>query len=209
MAQQEEGWPLGLQPLNVRVGLTRNGDFSGSVSFNTLLTGSPMSSTDSSSNLDTESTGSFFHDRSITLGSLIGVSNILELSRKSSKIRRVEVSNPKEKKSHKPKTWLFSLCSRDTTDAESVKNPPSLGHFLAVERRASNEYRRNRNPLCYGPDELALGTPELAEPNSLFVNGHVAPPRQCTFYGADVERRRNGGGGSILVLFSCMFGQES
>lgn len=49
--QQEDGWPLGLQPLSLRVGLVRN---HGSVSFNTLLTGSPSSSTDSSSDLDTQ-----------------------------------------------------------------------------------------------------------------------------------------------------------
>ncbi|KAK9169645.1 hypothetical protein Syun_001785 [Stephania yunnanensis] len=51
---QEEGWPLGLQPLNMRVGLVRTRDFSGSISFNTLITRSPSSSTDSSSDLDTE-----------------------------------------------------------------------------------------------------------------------------------------------------------
>lgn len=52
---QEEGWPLGLQPLNVRIGLGRTRDFFGSMSFNTtMLTGSPTSSTDSSSDLDTE-----------------------------------------------------------------------------------------------------------------------------------------------------------
>ncbi|EEF21793.1 conserved hypothetical protein, partial [Ricinus communis] len=51
----EKGWPLGLHPLNMKVGLPKNGDFSGSVSFNTLLTGSPTSSTNSSSsNLNTE-----------------------------------------------------------------------------------------------------------------------------------------------------------
>ena len=52
---QEEGWPLGL-PLNVRVGLGRTGDYFRSISFNTtaMLTGSPTSSTDSSSGLDTE-----------------------------------------------------------------------------------------------------------------------------------------------------------
>lgn len=54
MAQQEEGWPLGLQPLNVRAGQVRNRGFNGSLSFNTLITGSPSSSTDSSSDLDTE-----------------------------------------------------------------------------------------------------------------------------------------------------------
>lgn len=40
--------------MHVRVGLAQNNEFSGSVSFNTLLTGSPTSSTDSSSDLDTE-----------------------------------------------------------------------------------------------------------------------------------------------------------
>ncbi|XP_058000565.1 uncharacterized protein At3g17950 isoform X2 [Hevea brasiliensis] len=205
----EEGWPLGLQPLNVRVGLPRNGEFSGSVSFNTLLTGSPTSSTDSSSDLDTESTGSFFHDRSITLGSLIGVSNILEFSRKSSRVRKVKVL--KDKKSDKKhKTWIFSLCSRETTDAQSVNNPPPLAHFLAVERRAANEYRRNQRPNTY--DELSLAQP-FTEPNSLFVNGRVAPPRVSP-YETDSEKRRNGGlehgnGHGVPVLFSCMCGQLS
>ncbi|KAF2321916.1 hypothetical protein GH714_004517 [Hevea brasiliensis] len=174
----EEGWPLGLQPLNVRVALPRTGEFSGSVSFNTLLTGSPTSSTDSSSDLDTEKHYS---------GSLIGVSNILELSRKSSRVRKVEVI--KEKKSNKkPKTWLFSLCSRDTTDAQSVNNPPSLAHFLAVERRAANEYGRNQSPNIYGPDELSLAQ-SGTEPNSLFVNGQVAPPRVSPWHETDAERK--------------------
>lgn len=51
---QEDGWPLGLRPLNARVGLVRNRNFSGSVSFSTLLTDSPSPSTASSSDLDTE-----------------------------------------------------------------------------------------------------------------------------------------------------------
>ncbi|CAK7331570.1 unnamed protein product [Dovyalis caffra] len=211
MAQQEEGWPLGLHPLNVRVGTARNGDFSGSISFNTLLTGSPTSLTDSSSDLDTESTGSFFHDKSITLGSLIGVSNILEHSRKSTRARKVEVVE--DKKSCKSKTWIFSLCSRDTTDAQIVNNTPSLGHFLAVER-AANECRRNRGPIIYGPhDELELAQP-VTEPNSLFVNGHVAPPRLNQSSGAGAERRGNEesehcGEYAVPVLFSCMCGQPS
>lgn len=50
---QEGGWPLGLQPVNLRVGLVRNRNLSGSASFSTLLTASPTS-TDSSSDLDTE-----------------------------------------------------------------------------------------------------------------------------------------------------------
>lgn len=57
--QEEGGWPLGLQPLGGRVsgGLAsgnRTRDNSGCVSFSTLLTGSPSSSTDSSPDLDSE-----------------------------------------------------------------------------------------------------------------------------------------------------------
>ncbi|TYG67766.1 hypothetical protein ES288_D05G102100v1 [Gossypium darwinii] len=156
MAIQEGGWPLGLQPLNVRLGLARNHDYSGSISFNTTLTASPTSSADSSSDLDTQSTGSFFHDKSVTLGSLIGVSSILELSKRSVKGRKTEA--PREKRSNnnnRSKVGLFSLCSRDSTDAEDV-DAPSLGHFLTVERRAAGEYRRNHSPTTtvYGPDSL-------------------------------------------------------
>lgn len=215
MAQQEEGWPLGLQPLNVRVGLGfgRSNNFSGSISFNTLLTGSPTSSTDSSSDLDTESTGSFFHDKSITLGSLIGVSSIVELSKRSVRVTKVE--SPKDKKGcNKSRTWLFSLCSRDTTDADNTTSPPSLGHFLAAERRAANDNRRNQSPYIYGLDEFAFSQAN-SEPNSLFLNGQVMPPRGSPWHGS--ENRLTGGlddyqgniGNAAPVLFSCMCGQPS
>ncbi|KAF5751466.1 hypothetical protein HS088_TW02G00480 [Tripterygium wilfordii] len=203
MAQQEEGWPLGLQPLNVRVASY------GSISFHTLLTGSPTSSSDFSSDLDSKSTGSFFHDNSITLGSLIGISSILELSRKSIRGRKAE--DLKEKKSCKSKTWFFSLCSRDSTDAESPNNPLSLGHLLAVERRAANENRRNQSPCIYAPDELALAPP-VPEPNSLFVNGHVAPPQTSPWYGSSGRSEHGSGSGSgygFPSLFPCMCGQSS
>ncbi|XWS71696.1 hypothetical protein CRYUN_Cryun03dG0160900 [Craigia yunnanensis] len=217
MAQQEEGWPLGLQPLNVRVGLARNHDYSGSISFNTILTGSPTSSTDSSSDLDTESTGSFFHDKSITLGSLIGVSSILELSKTSVRGRKAETTREKRSNNNRSKVWLFSLCSRDDTDAENVNanNAPSLGHFLEVERRAASQYRRNHSPTTvYGPDEFALSQPNL-EPNSLFVNGCVAPPQTSSCYDSDAENRKNAGLGNdgnsygVPVLLSCICGQPS
>ncbi|XWS28843.1 hypothetical protein CRYUN_Cryun25bG0106400 [Craigia yunnanensis] len=193
MAQQEGGWPLGLQSLNVRVGLARNHDYLGSISFNTIPSGSLTSSTDSSSDLDTESTGSFFHDNSITLGSLIGVSSILELSKRSVRGRKAEAEREKRSNNNRSKVWLFSLCSRDNTDADqnvNANNDPSLGHFLAVERRAASEYRSNLSPTVYGPDELALTQPNL-ELNSLFVNGCVAPPRTSSCHGADTANRKN------------------
>ncbi|KAG4198588.1 hypothetical protein ERO13_A05G096000v2 [Gossypium hirsutum] len=201
----EGGWPLGLQPLNVRLGLARNHDYSGSISFNTTLTASPTSSADSSSDLDTQSTGSFFHDKSVTLGSLIGVSSILEMSKRSVKGRKIEA--PREKRSNtnnRSKVGLFSLCSRDSTDAEDV-DAPSLGHFLTEKRRAAGEYRRTHSPTttAYGPDELALAQPN-SESNTLFVNGCVAPPRTSSCHAADDDNNYG-----VPVLFSCMCGQPS
>ncbi|KAK3006485.1 hypothetical protein RJ639_015647 [Escallonia herrerae] len=210
MTQQEEGWPLGLRPLNVRVDLGRNHDFSGSVSFNTLLTGSPSSSSDSSSDLDTESTGSFFHDKSITLGSLIGVSSIVQLSRRSGRGRRPEKFC--SKKSYGSKTWCFCLCPRDSTDAEiATNNTASLGHFLAVERRVAQEHRRNPSPDIYGPDELALAQPDRG-PNSLFVNGFIAPPQSSLWSGSEIERRQRrefDHGYGVPILFPCLCGEPS
>ncbi|CAJ1798154.1 unnamed protein product [Sphenostylis stenocarpa] len=149
MMMQEEGWPLGLRFLNSGLGLVRNG--SGSASFSTVLTASHTPSTDSSSDLDTESTGSFFRDNSITLGNLIGISNFLELSRRSTRGRMVEPSKD-NKKIHKLKPWLFSLCSRLSTDAVSANDAPSLAHYLEAERRAASTYRRNQCSTTYGPN---------------------------------------------------------
>ncbi|XP_039136813.1 uncharacterized protein At3g17950 [Dioscorea cayenensis subsp. rotundata] len=72
-AAQENGWPLGLvQPVNVIMGLEpiRNLDFSGSLSSGNFCV--------TSSNSETESSISFFNDRSITLGSLIGFTSIVK-----------------------------------------------------------------------------------------------------------------------------------
>lgn len=214
-AHQEEGWPLGLQPLNVRIGLGRARDYIGSMSFNTtMLTGSPTS-TDSSSDLDTESTGSFFHDRSITLGSLIGVSSILELSRRSIRGRRPEPL--KNKKPCKAKPWIFSLCSRDSIDVKSTtNNTPSLGQFLAVERRAANnEQRRNQSHNLDVPDEISLAQ-FIPQTNSLFVDGRVAPPQSSSLSGSEGESSQSGGidhgnnnGHGVPVLFSCICGQDT
>ncbi|XP_074295092.1 uncharacterized protein LOC141622956 isoform X2 [Silene latifolia] len=180
------------------------------MSFNTtrtnVLTASPTSSTDSSSDLDTESTGSFFHDRSITLGSLIGVSSILEFSRRSIRGRRPEPL--KVKKPCKTRPWIFSLCSRDSIDVKTTTTTtPSLAQFLAVERR-------NQGPQAFVPDEISLGQP-ISEPNSLFENGRVAPPQLSPWPGSEGENGHSRGmepgnnGYGVPVLFSCMCGQDS
>ncbi|XWS67052.1 hypothetical protein CRYUN_Cryun05aG0253400 [Craigia yunnanensis] len=210
MAQREEGWPLGLQPLNARIGLVRNRDFSGSVSFSTLLTASPSSSSISSSDLDTESTGSFFHDKSITLGSLIGISSFLEHSRRSTRRRTTETSRD-QKNNYKSRPWLFSLCSKLSTDAVDTNNAQSLGHFLEGERRAANIYRRNQTPTAYGPGDF---TPVMltSEPNSLFVGEHIAPSSNAALSAEDVRKSdrellEHGTGYGVPLLLSCLCGQ--
>ncbi|KAK9289804.1 hypothetical protein L1049_007964 [Liquidambar formosana] len=209
MAQQEDGWPLGLQPLNARVGLLRNRDYSGSVSFSTLLTASLSSSTGSSSDLDTQSTGSFFHDKSISLGSVLGVSSIIELSQRSTRGRTAETL--REKKNYKSRSWIFSLCSKLTTDAVNMDNTPSLGHFLQVERRASSIYRRNQSPTIYGPDDFSQVLP-ARDANPLFISGQVAPP-QSSGLGSDGRNNgeffENGNGHGVPLLLSCLCGQLS
>ncbi|XP_060215994.1 uncharacterized protein At3g17950-like [Lycium barbarum] len=227
MAQQEEGWPLGLQPLNLRIGLG-NRSRDGSTSFNTSLSDSLTSSTDSSSDLDTESTGSFFHDRSTTLGSLIGVNSIINLSRRSTRgIRPNGVMTEVQKNNYRSKTtaWCFSLCPRNSTDAKNVmmirnsdSNAPSLGHFLAVERRAANEHNRrshHHSPLIYGPDEFAMALPNRDQ-NSLFANGQIAPPQLSPWSSGsdDIENRQrtnreldhDAHGQGAPLLFPCMCG---
>lgn len=210
---QGDGWPLGLQPLNVRVELVRNRDLNGSVSFNTLLTGSPTSSpSSSSSDLDTESTGSFFHDKSITLGSLIGVSSILELSRRSTTGKAAETI--RDKKHYKPKPWLFSICSKLSTDAVTMNNnTPSLQQFLEAERRAANIYKRNQNPITYGSGNISHALP-VTDHNGLLVIGNAdAPDRSSPCTSSDYERRSNEGlfqhstnGYGNPLLLSCLCG---
>ncbi|EPS67168.1 hypothetical protein M569_07609, partial [Genlisea aurea] len=180
MAQQEEGWPLGLQPMNVRAGIvSRNRELSLSHSFNTFLSASSISSLDSSSDLDTESSDSFFHEKSTSLGSLIGASSssssssgVLKLSRRSTTATESKRGN-KRRKNYKTKIWFFSLCppelSTDAVSTDTNNNAPSLGHFLEAERRVR---RRNTGPPPIVDDFYQVSSP----PNPLFVGGRIAPP---------------------------------
>uniref|UniRef100_A0A2N9IK44 Uncharacterized protein n=1 Tax=Fagus sylvatica TaxID=28930 RepID=A0A2N9IK44_FAGSY len=113
---------------------------------------SPTISSVSSSDLDTESTGSFFHDRSTTLGTLMGVSFPSITFRAPSQHRDPHVSvsvsvtrkakKPRKKKNNhnhnngvppqmmveRRRRW-WRLCRDDEA------RPSSLGEFLEVERR--------------------------------------------------------------------------
>ncbi|WOG96657.1 hypothetical protein DCAR_0415993 [Daucus carota subsp. sativus] len=181
---QGDGWPLGLQPF-VRVGLVMNSDLNGSVSSNTLLTAS-TSAESYSSDLDTESTSSFFHDKTISLGSLIGASSIVGLSRRSAKGRASETF--RDKKQYKPKPWLFSICSKLTTDAVTTNRTPSLGHFLEVERRTANIYKRNQSLITYCPGDFSY-----TSSNPSFHSGYVDPPNRPSPWTSSDDERSNAG----------------
>ncbi|KAK6942952.1 hypothetical protein RJ641_028329 [Dillenia turbinata] len=202
---QEEGWPLGLQPLNVRVGLMRDVDFPGSASFSTLLTAaSPSSSFDSFSDLDSESIGSFYNEKSITLGSLIGISSILELSRRPERRRAIE--RLRNKKTHKSRAWFFSLCSKLSMENVSINDTPSLAQFLEAERLAANASRRNQTPTN---DSHLFSVLPVSIRRPRFMHGAVNPGI------AEVGRSRfkavmnhaNGYGIPISPLLSCLCGQ--
>ncbi|WOL06930.1 hypothetical protein Cni_G15665 [Canna indica] len=193
--QQEGGWPLGLQPLNLRIGLaSRDFELSGSLnSFSSLTTASPTSSSTSSSDLDAESARSFFGDRSITLGSLIGITgSILDLSSRQQRNSRALL----KKKSHRAinKANWFSLCSAKAQQLSGEmaggEAAPSLGHFLEAERRASVAHPARRSGVSVTYELQGLMRDELSQPataaaaaaaaenHSLFSNGLVLPPHR-------------------------------
>ncbi|PON61363.1 hypothetical protein TorRG33x02_281870 [Trema orientale] len=66
------GWPLGLEIMNVRLQVIGSSP-SAAVERYSLHAPSDSFSSFSSSNLDTESTASFFQDHSVSLGRLIGI----------------------------------------------------------------------------------------------------------------------------------------
>lgn len=122
----------------------------------------------------------------ITFGSLVGISNILELPRRSIGRAKTQVLKRKRGKKSKSRSWLFCLCSNSNSGSnpDAENNPPSLGQFLALERRASNENRKNQiiSLLIMCPDnELALTqTIEEARSYILFVNGTIDPSQSIS-----------------------------
>ncbi|KAJ6672699.1 hypothetical protein OIU85_013981 [Salix viminalis] len=160
---------------------------------------SPTNSSISSSDLDTESTGSFFHDRSTTLGTLMGVTfpaitfrapsqhrlpaaaasaNGGEPRRSAKKRRNLTASAVAERRRRR---W-WSLC-RDGGGAK----PASLGEFLEVERR-------------FGDAAAELDGVTVAEqPGNggvngrlLFADGRVLPPADVAGDGGSTSSMAGG-----------------
>ncbi|KAK1564674.1 hypothetical protein Q3G72_008617 [Acer saccharum] len=160
---------------------------------------SPTISSVSSSDLDTESTGSFFHDRSTTLGTLMGVSFPAVTFRAPSQSRDGHVTanaagggasgtrsknknkNKKKKRgvvapdvSSARRRWRWWRMCSDDCDAK----PASLGEFLEVERRFGDSAFFEA-----AADELegvvVVRAEEEQPPRNgrvLFADGRVLPP---------------------------------
>ncbi|XP_030968434.1 uncharacterized protein LOC126726019 [Quercus robur] len=70
--EEPRGWPLGLGIMNVRLRVRESLPAAAVQPYSVHMPSTSFSSF-SSSNLDTESTASFFQDRSMSLGRLIGI----------------------------------------------------------------------------------------------------------------------------------------
>ncbi|KAL4633037.1 hypothetical protein ACB092_04G092100 [Castanea dentata] len=151
---------------------------------------SPTISSVSSSDLDTESTGSFFHDRSTTLGTLMGVSFpaitfrapsqnrdphvtvsvSVSVSRKAKKTRKSNGGVPPQIMVERRRRW-WRLCR----DEEA--RPSSLGEFLEVERRFGDGafFGAAAAELEGG---VVVEQPQQNQRNGrlLFADGRVLPP---------------------------------
>nr|GMD10648.1 uncharacterized protein At3g17950-like [Ipomoea batatas] len=164
---------------------------------------SPTISSISSSDLDTESTGSFFHDRSITLGTLMGVtfpalafrapSQSQKSKKKSSRVAAVAAAEEEMHRRWRRRRW-WRFC-RDDGDSK----PASLGEFLEVERRFGDV-------AFYGGGAAAAeieGVVMEAQPRNeraLFADGRVLPPPEADEESTGGEAGSGGGGG--LCRFS-------
>ncbi|XP_051113911.1 uncharacterized protein At3g17950 [Andrographis paniculata] len=152
---------------------------------------SPTVSSLSSSDLDTESTGSFFHDRSTTLGTLMGVTLQAITFRASSQHRHQQQQQQQENLSHpsassrrskngnnprktraaaaaaaaarQRRRW-WRLC-RDDADARRA----SLGEYLEVERRFGGG-------SAVELDQELLVQEAHTNGRALFADGRVLPP---------------------------------
>lgn len=129
----------------------------------------------------------------------------------------ISTAKKKNKTQLRSKPWcLLSLCPGNTKDAKientfnNNNNPPSLAQFLALERRANNGgpgIGRDHCPIIYGPDDgLALAQP-VTEPNSLFVDGCVVPPRSTPLFRSGLMENGSKGCGVPFLLY-CICGQD-
>ncbi|XP_074568855.1 uncharacterized protein At3g17950-like [Curcuma longa] len=178
-----------------------------------FIPSSPSFSSLSSSDLDTESTGSFFADRSTTLGTLMGVSfpSSASSSRSARLPSRREHANggaaarrPKpmaadRRRRHGRRGSWWRLCR------DEVSRTTSLGEFLQVERRMSGGDVADGHYVFGGPAASAAAEHVAVGGGPLFANGRVLPPAP-----APARQRRTESMGrlpSLLIPGICSGGE--
>ncbi|KAJ9543391.1 hypothetical protein OSB04_023098 [Centaurea solstitialis] len=161
------------------------------------LSSPTISSISSSSDLDTESTGSFFHDRSTTLGTLMGVATTFptitfrvpshrrdatvtlgsspppttgNVRRRRSNAADL-VTERRRRRLRRRRRWWW-LCS-----GEDLK-PSSLGEFLEVERRFGEEAVFDGGDLMNMEVDDRIDRRRANGEGTLFADGRVLPPPQ-------------------------------
>ncbi|KAF8037843.1 hypothetical protein BT93_B0629 [Corymbia citriodora subsp. variegata] len=176
---------------------------------------SPTASSLSSSDLDTESTGSFFHDRSTTLGTLMGVSfpaiafrnpsqhrephhqtssaaaaavSAAPCGRKSKKPKKKKLATPAAALVAERRRRWWRLCRDDGG------KPASLGEFLEIERRFGDGAFYDGAPQSE-LDGIANSSSQQRNGRVLFADGRVLPPA------VDVGDGTPSAGGGALCRF--------
>ncbi|XP_004503264.1 uncharacterized protein At3g17950 [Cicer arietinum] len=137
---------------------------------------SPTDSSISSSDLDTESTGSFFHDTSTTLGTLMGLTFSLPSQNRNTRSATAGTANSKRNLNANAEAIVLAKRRRrwwrfcGDADARSA----SLGEFLEIERRFGDD-------AFYGPaaelEGLVVDSQQQRNNDrALFADGRVLPP---------------------------------
>ncbi|KAG6471008.1 uncharacterized protein At3g17950-like [Zingiber officinale] len=145
-----------------------------------FIPSSPSVSSLSSSDLDTESTGSFFPDRSTTLGTLMGVSFPSSSSARlpsrrdhatgGAAARRPKPMAADRRRRHGRRGSWWRLCR------DEMSCTISLGEFLQVERRMAGGDVADGHYVFGGPAASAAAEHEAVGGGPLFANGRVLPP---------------------------------
>ncbi|KAI5075125.1 hypothetical protein GOP47_0009201 [Adiantum capillus-veneris] len=183
---RSDGWPLGLQ---------QDPMIRGFPEAPVLFISTPSVTSDSSSDLDTESTGSFFPERSHTLGSLIGIQANAHNKQMSKELIGAQNSMVAETEKRRSTSitgasgggglvrgrpsWCSMLgCGGSNPGALGMS--PSLAHLLEEERRSTGSQRQvsNSNYSEGGAQGAEMPTGLLnMERNTLFDAQGILPPQ--------------------------------
>lgn len=164
-------WGLALQPSHLRLRLIEHIRLADHAS---ILTPTPSITSQSSSDLETESTGSFFPERSTTLGSLIGIRSRVPADElrdgDDQQAATVEISRSKGQGRHC--CWCAAFLSCMSSDACQERISPSLAHLLELERRAAISQRQQM-----GDEQSHETIDSVFTRNTLFDDDRILPPQ--------------------------------